>query len=91
MNNVRYRYQGIPRSFWVYGWEKAVLCPDYPKGTCAKLCARLGLCGKDGDENEYGAGGESRTKKVLRCIVPFISIILTGIVILAVVIGRSVS
>ena len=92
MNNVRYRYQGIPRNFWVYGRERAVLCPDYPKGTCAKLCARLGLCGgKDGNENENGAGGESRTKKVLRCIAPFITLILTGIVILAVVIGRSVS
>ena len=84
MNNVRYRYQGIPRNFWVYGRERAVLCPDYPKGTCAKLCAQLGLCG--GDEGEDGDG----KKNVLKYIGGFFSVLLSVGVIVGVLIYQYV-
>ena len=42
ITEVRYRYDGVPRRYWVYGSEGAVYCPDYPQGTCNLCCAKIG-------------------------------------------------
>ncbi len=42
ITEVRYRYDGVPRRYWVYGSERAVYCPDYPQGSCNLCCAKIG-------------------------------------------------